>query len=70
MKELHVNLLTDPCRQPTIWSIADVGREIEHIDLEALIHPLHRAGLIHRTGKFMFATPAALHLVPLTGHVI
>lgn len=65
-----VYLLTDPCRQPTVWSVADVGRELAYFDPEALIGPLGRAGLVHRTGGFVFATPAAFHLVSLVGHVI
>jgi hypothetical protein len=65
-----VNLLTDPECRPTLWSIADIGRQIECFDPEALIHPLQRAGLLHRTGDFVFATPAAFHLVSLVGHVI
>jgi hypothetical protein len=66
-----VNLLTDPCRQPTLWSIADIGRELEYFDPESLIHPLQRAGLLQQTTDgFVFATPAAFHLIALTAHVI
>ncbi len=65
-----VNLLTDPSRQPTTWSIEDIGREVEYFDAESLIHPLQRAGLLHRMGDFVFATPAAFHLISLTAHVI
>jgi len=64
-------LLTDPERHPTIWSVTDIGREMEFYDPEALIHPLRRAGLLHQTSDgFVFATPAAFHLVSLVGHVI
>jgi hypothetical protein len=66
-----VNLLTDPCRQPTIWSIPDIGRELEYFDPESLVHPLQRAGLLHQTTDgFVFATPAAFHLIALTAHVV
>jgi hypothetical protein len=63
-------LLTDPQHYPTLWSIPDVGREMEYFDPEALILPLHRAGLIYRMGEFVFATPAAFHLVSLVGQAV
>lgn len=60
-----------PCRQPTVWSVADIGREMEYFDPEALIYPLRRAGLLYQTSDgFVFARPAAFHLVSLVGHVI
>jgi len=62
-------LLTDPKRLPTIWSVADVGREIEYHDPEAVLRPLVNAGLLHRIGECVFATPAAFHCVSLTGQV-
>jgi hypothetical protein len=66
-----VNLLTDPCRQPTIWSIPDIGRELEYFDPESLVHPLQRSGLLYLTADgFVFATPAAFHLISLTAHVV
>jgi hypothetical protein len=66
-----VYLLTDPCRQPTLWAVPDIGRELEYDDPEMLVEPLQRAGLIHRTSDgLVFATPAAFHLTSLTGHVI
>ena len=65
-----VYLLTDPERQPTVWSIADIGREMAYFDPEALIHPLLRGGLLHRiAGDYVIATPTAFHLVGLVGHV-
>jgi hypothetical protein len=65
-----IYLLTEPCSQPTVWSVADIGRELEYFDPESLIHPLQRAGLLHRIGEFVFATPAAFHLASLVGHVV
>jgi hypothetical protein len=66
-----VYLLTDPCREPTVWSVADIGREIDYFDPESVVYPLRRAGLVHRTSDgFVLATPAAFHLVSLVGHVI
>jgi hypothetical protein len=66
-----IYLLTDPERYPPIWSIADVGREIEYHDPEAVIRPLCNAGLVHRTSDdFVFATPAAFRMVQMVGQVV
>ena len=66
-----LNLLTDPCHYPTLWSLADIGRELECRDPEAVVRPLVNAGLLNRTGDgFLFATPAAFHLTSLVGHVV
>lgn len=70
MERAVLYLLTDPCSQPTVWLVADIGRELEYFDPEALIFPLLRAGLIHRVGDgFVLATPAAFYFVGLVGHV-
>jgi hypothetical protein len=64
-------LLTDPGRLPPLWSVPDIGRELGYFDAECVIEPLLRVGLIYKTSDgFVFATPAAYHLVALTGHVI
>ncbi len=64
-------LLTDPDRYPPIWSIAEVGRQIEYFDPEAVIRPLCNAGLVHRTSDgFVFASVAAFRMVQMVGHVI
>jgi hypothetical protein len=64
-------LLTDPDRYPPIWSIADVGREIEYHDPEAVIRPLCNAGLVHRTSDgFIFATAAAFRMVQMVGEIV
>jgi hypothetical protein len=66
-----VYLLTDPERQPTVWPIADIGREINYFDPDSVVYPPCRAGLLHKTGDwFVLATPAAFHLVTLVGHVV
>jgi hypothetical protein len=71
MERETLYLLTDPERYPPIWSIADVGREIEYHDPEAVIRPLCNAGLIHRTNDdFVFATAAAFRMVQMVGHVV
>lgn len=64
-------LMTDPDHYPPIWSIADVGREIDYDDPEAVIRPLCNAGLVHRTSdNFVFATAAAFRIVQMVGHVV
>jgi hypothetical protein len=71
MERETLYLLTDTGRYPPIWSIADVGREIEHYDPEAVIRPLRNAGLIHRTSDgFIFATAAAFRMVQMVGQVV
>jgi hypothetical protein len=70
MERSIVYLLTDPDHYPPIWSIADVGREIATQDPDAVIRPLHNAGLIHRTSDdFVFATAAAFRMVQIVGRV-
>ena len=64
-------LLTDPPRSPTLWSVPDIGRELDYSDPESVMYPLRCAGLVHKTSDgFVFATPAAFHLVALVGHVV
>jgi hypothetical protein len=71
MEREVVYLLTEPDRHPSIWSIEDMGREIEYYDPEAVVRPLCNAGLVHRTSDdFIFATAAAFRMVQMVGHVI
>jgi hypothetical protein len=63
-------LLTDPDQHPPIWMVADVGRQIETDDPMAVIRPLCGAGLVHRTGDCVFASPAAYRMVGLVGAVL
>jgi hypothetical protein len=66
-----VYLLTDPERYPSIWSVPDIGRELDHYDPDAIVRPLRNAGLLHQTADgFVFATPAAFRMVQMVGHVI
>jgi hypothetical protein len=44
MEREVVYILTDPDRHLPIWSVADLGREIEYRDPEAVIRPLVNAG--------------------------
>jgi hypothetical protein len=71
MEREVVYILTDPGRYPPIWSAADVGREIEYYDPDAVIQPLINAGLVHKTSDgYVFATAAAFHMVQMVGHVV
>jgi hypothetical protein len=64
-------LLTDPDRYPPLWSVAEVGLQIEYFDPEAVIRPLCNAGLVHRTSDgFVFASVAAFRMVQMVGHVV
>lgn len=64
-------LLTDPERYPSIWSVPDIGRELDYFDAEAVVRPLRNAGLLHQTADgFVFATPAAFRMVQMVGQVI
>jgi hypothetical protein len=49
--------------------VADIGREIEYFDPEALVRPLCGVGLLHEISDgFVAATPAAFHMASLVGH--
>jgi hypothetical protein len=57
--------------QPPVWALADIGRELETHDPEALVRPLVCAGLLYRTTDgHVFASPAAYRMVQMTGHII
>lgn len=64
-----VYLLTDPATHPPIWALEDLGRQIETCDPMAVIRPMCAAGLLHRMGDCVFATPAAYTMVGLVGRV-
>ena len=65
-----VYLLTDPDRYPLVWSVADLGRELDHHDPDSVVRPLVGAGLLHRLGDgFVVATAAAYRMVQFVGHV-
>lgn len=71
MERETVYLLTDPARQPPIWALADIGRELDTHDPAAVVLPLVRAGLVRRTDEdLVFATPAAFKWVEIVGHVV
>jgi Mn-dependent DtxR family transcriptional regulator len=64
-------LLTDPERYQAIWSVEDIGREMDYSEPTVPVRGLHTAGLIHKTADgFVFATRAAFRLVQIVGQVI
>jgi hypothetical protein len=57
--------------QPPVWTLPDIGRELETHDPEALVRPLVCAGLLYRTSDgYVFASPAAFKMVQMVGHII
>jgi hypothetical protein len=63
-------MLTDPDGQP-LWSVADLGQEMERPDIVDYVRRLHGAGLIHKTTDgFVFATRPAFRLVQIVGQVV
>jgi hypothetical protein len=66
-----VYLLTDPDRFQPIWSVEDIGRELEVENAIDVVRPLIRAGLVHRTSDgHVFATRAAVRMVQMVGQVV
>lgn len=65
-------LLTGMKGEQSIWSVPDLGREIEDADdADVAVRGLHQAGLVHRTTDgFVFASRAGVRVVQLVGHVI
>jgi hypothetical protein len=71
LEQSVVYLLTDPESYPAIWSVPDIGREIDYFDPEAVVYRLHNARLVYKTSDgFVFASPAAWRMVQMVGHVI
>ena len=71
MEREALYVLTDPGRYPPVWSMGDIGRQIETEDPEAVIRPLRNAGLVHTIADgFVFATAAAFKLVQIVGQVV
>jgi len=71
MEREAVYVMTDPERYAPIWSVADLGRELETRDPDAVLRPLVNAGLVHRIADgFVFASAAAFKMVGLVGQVV
>ncbi len=64
-------LLTRPDDGQPLWSVEDIGREIETDEPILPVRGLLCAGLINRTSDgFVFATRAGVRVVQMIGHVI
>jgi hypothetical protein len=65
-------LLTGMKGEQPIWSLEDLGREVEDADdAEVSVTGLLQAGLVNRTSDgFVFATRAGARVVQLIGHAI
>jgi hypothetical protein len=64
-------LLTDPDDNEPIWSVDDIGREIESTEPMTPVHGLLRAGLIYRTSDgFVFASRAGVRAAQLADWAI
>jgi hypothetical protein len=55
-----------------MWSVEDVGREIDHSDDPmAVLRPLINAGLVHEPAKgYVFASRAGIKAVAMIGKVV
>jgi hypothetical protein len=63
-------LLTEPSEGQPLWSVEDIGREIESTEPIVPVRGLLRAGLVNQTSDgYVFATRAAVRVVQMVGHV-
>jgi Mn-dependent DtxR family transcriptional regulator len=63
-------LLTEPNDGQPLWSLQDIGREMETSEPQTVVNALRRAGLVNITSDgYVFATRPAVRLVQLVGHV-
>jgi hypothetical protein len=64
-------LLTQPDDGQPLWSVEDIGREMECDEAITHVRGLRRAGLVNITSDgFVFATRAGVRVTQLIGHVI
>jgi hypothetical protein len=64
-------LLTQPEDGQPLWSVEDIGREMESDEAMTHIRGLQRAGLVNITSDgFVFATRAGIRVTQLIGHVV
>jgi hypothetical protein len=62
-------LLTDPEDNQPLWTLEDLGREMEKPEIIDYVLPLQQAGLVHRTADgHVFASRAAVRQIQLVGH--
>lgn len=74
LEELERNvlyLLTQPEDGQPLWSVEDIGREMETDDAITFVRALRRAGLVNITSDgFVFAARAGIRVTQLIGHVV
>lgn len=64
-------LLTEPSDGQPLWSVEDIGREIESKEAMTSVRGLMRAGLVNRTSDgFVFATRAGVRMAQLVERAI
>jgi Mn-dependent DtxR family transcriptional regulator len=64
-------LLTEPDDGQPLWSLEDIGREMELTEPIVPVRGLHCAGLVNKTSDgFVFATRAGVRVVQMIGHVV
>ncbi|MBA3807936.1 MAG: hypothetical protein H0X28_06035 [Solirubrobacterales bacterium] len=64
-------LLTQPEDGQPLWSVEDIGREMESDEAITHVCALHRAGLVNITSDgYVFATRAGVRVTQLIGHVV
>lgn len=66
-----LHLLTRPEDGQPLWSVEDIGRELESDEAITFVRALRRAGLVNITSDgFVFATRAGVRVTQLVGHVV
>jgi Mn-dependent DtxR family transcriptional regulator len=61
-------LLTNPNDNQPVWSVEDLGRELEAFDVIDNVNSLQRAGLVNHTSDgYVFATRATVRLIRTVG---
>jgi hypothetical protein len=64
-----IYLLTDPDDNQPLWTLEDLGRELDEAEIIDYVRPLQQSGLVHRTTDgHVFASRAAVRQVQMVGH--
>jgi hypothetical protein len=64
-------LLTEPSDGQPLWSVEDIGREIESNEPTTPVRGLLRAGLVNQTSDgFVFATRAGVRMAQLVERAV
>lgn len=62
-------LLTQPDDSPALWSLEELERELNPLEVDNAVTSLLGAGLLHCTADgFLFASRAAVRQIQLVGH--